>query len=53
MCEFGFEQSVQKLPENEEKVLFYETHIEESNINKKPLIWSHYKMITKSRPKKW
>ena len=51
--EFGFGQSVRKLPENEAKVLFYETYFEESNINRKLLIWSNYKIIMKFRPKKW
>ena len=53
MGEFCFGQSVQKLPENLGKVLFYKTYIEESNINRKPLIWSLYKIITKFGPKKW
>ena len=47
MVEFGFEESEQKLPENYEKVLFYETNIEESNIKRKPLIWSQDMIITK------
>ena len=33
MGEFGYGQSVQKLPENSGKVLFYETYFEESNCN--------------------
>ena len=53
MGEFGFGHRVRKLPENDGKVLFYETYFEESNINWKPLIWSHYKIIMKFRPKKW
>ena len=53
MGAFGFGQSVRKQPEKEEKVLFYETYIKESNINRKPLIWSHDKKITKFGPKKW
>ena len=53
MGEFGFWQSVRKLPENEGKVLFYETCFEESNINRKPLFWSKYKIITKFESKKW
>ena len=28
-------------------MLFYETYFEESNINQKPLIWSHDKIIMK------
>ena len=51
--ELGFGQSARELPENQEKVLFYETYFEESNINRKSLIWSHYKIITKFRLKKW
>ena len=42
MSEFGIGQSVQKLPENLGKVLFYETYFEKSNFNWKPLIWPHY-----------
>ena len=34
-------------------MLFYETYFEESNINKKPLIWSQDKKITKFGQKKW
>ena len=52
MGEFGFGQSVRKLPENYGKVLFYETNFEDSNINQKPLIWSHNKIITKFGKKK-
>ena len=44
MGEFGFWQSVRKMPENLVKVLFYETCFEESNINRKPLIWYKIKM---------
>ena len=51
--EFGFWQSVRKLPENCEKVLFSETYIEESNINRKPLNWTHDKIEMKFGPKKW
>ena len=47
MGEFGFWQRVRKLPKNNGKVLFYETYIEESNINRKPLSLTHYKKITK------
>ena len=47
MGEFGFWQSVWKLAENYENVLFSETNFEESNINQKRLIWSKYKIITK------
>ena len=36
----GFAQSVRKLPENQGKVLFDETHFEQSNIIRKPLILS-------------
>ena len=53
MGEFGFGHRVRKLPENDGKVLFYETYFEESNINWKPLIWSHDKIVTKFGPKKW
>ena len=34
------------------KVLFSETYFEESNINYKPLICSHYKITMKFGPKK-
>ena len=34
-------------------MLFYETYIKESNNNRKPVIWSHDKIITKFGPKKW
>ena len=34
-------------------MLFYETYFEESNINRKPLIWSHDKIVMKFGPKKW
>ena len=47
MGEFGFRQRVQKLPKNKGKVLFYETYFEQSNINRKPLIWSQDMIITK------
>ena len=53
MGEFVFCQSALKLPENQGKVLFYETYFEVGNINRKPLIWPHYKIITKFGPKKW
>ena len=49
--EFGFGQSVRKLHENYGKVLFDETYFEESNINRKPLIWSQNKIITKFQQK--
>ena len=52
MGEFGIGQSVWKLSENKGKELFYETYIEESNINRKPLIWSKDKIITKFGQKK-
>ena len=47
MSEFGFGESVRKLLENKEKMLFDETNFEVSNINLKPLIWSQDKIITK------
>ena len=53
MRDFGFGQSVRKLPENYEKVLFYENYFEETNINRKPLIWSHDKIVMKYGPNKW
>ena len=53
MAEFCFGKTLRKLPENKGKVLFYETYFEVGNINRKPLIWSHYKIITKFGPKKW
>ena len=53
MCEFVFYQRARKLPENKGKVLFYETNFELGNINRKPLTWSNYNIITKFRPKKW
>ena len=34
-------------------MLFYESYFEERNINRKPLISFHYKIITKFRQKKW
>ena len=43
----GFGQSVRKLPEILNKMLFYETYLEDSNINQKLLIWSQDKIITK------
>ena len=52
MDEFSFGKSVRKLPKNLEEVLFYETYLEECNINQKPLIWSHNKIITKFTHKK-
>ena len=52
MGKFGFWQCVRKLPENLEKMLFYESYFKEGNINRKPLILSHYKIITKFGPKK-
>ena len=45
MDEFGFGQSVRKLPENQGKMLFYETNFEQSNINGKQLIWSKVKIL--------
>ena len=45
--DFCFAQSVQKLPKKLEKMLFYETFFEKSNINWKPLIWYRDKIITK------
>ena len=53
MGEFCFGKSLQKLPKNKGKVLFYETFFEVDNINQKPLIWSHYKIIMKFGQKKW
>ena len=38
MGQFGFGQTVRKLSEYYGKVLFYETHFEESNINRNPII---------------
>ena len=52
MGEFGFSQSVQKLFKNKGKMLFYETYFEENNINRKPLIWSHDKIVKKFAQKK-
>ena len=52
MGDFGLWKSVQKLHENQGKVLFDKTYFEESNINRKPLIWSEDKIITKFGPKK-
>ena len=43
---FGVGQSVQKLPENKGKMFFYETYFEESNISRKPMILSKYKIMT-------
>ena len=34
-------------------MLFYEIYFEEGNINQKPLIWSHYKIVKKFGSKKW
>ena len=45
--EFGFGQSVQKVPENYGKLLFCETYFEEWNITWEPLIWSDNEIITK------
>ena len=45
--QFYFGQSVRKLPENKEKMLFYGTYFEKSIINRKPLIWSHDKIVMK------
>ena len=53
MGEFLFGQSVQKLPGNYGILFFYETYSEESNINRKLLIWSLDKIKTKFGPKKW
>ena len=53
MGKFGYGQSVRKLPENQEKVLFYKTYFEENNINCKPLILSKYKKKKKFGTKKW
>ena len=51
VCYFG--QSVRKLHENYGIVLFYETYSEVGIISQNPLVWSHYKIVTKFRPKKW
>ena len=53
MGEFGFAQSLRKQNENEGKMLLDKTYYEESNINRKPLIWSQDKIITKFGQKKW
>ena len=53
MIEFCFRQSVQKLPEIQGKVLFWETYFEVSNINRKLLICSQDKIIMKFWQKKW
>ena len=53
MVEFGFEQSVRKLPQIEEKDLFYEIYFKEINIHWNPLIWFQDKMITKFGQSKW
>ena len=47
MGEFGFAQSVRKLPENEGKVLFDKTHFGDSNIIRKQLIFSQDMITTK------
>ena len=52
MSESCFGQSVQKLSENQEKMLFYETDFEVCNINRKALISSQEKIISKFGPKK-
>ena len=52
MGEFGFGQSVRKFPKNYEKMLFYKTYFENSNISSNQLIWSKYKKITKFGQKK-
>ena len=51
MGEFDFGQSIRELPKNKEKMLFYETYFEERNINRKPLIWSHDKIVMKFEQK--
>ena len=53
MDEFGFGQSIRKLPENLETMLFYETYIEESNINRKPFIWCLDKIVINFAPIQW
>ena len=50
MGEFRFGESVRNNTKIN-KVLFFETYFEKSNINKKPLIWSQDKIITKFGPK--
>ena len=47
MGKFCFGESVLKLPENLEQVLFYETYFEEGNIDRKPLIWAQDNIIMK------
>ena len=47
MGKFCFGQSVRKLLENYGKMLFNETYFEQINMNRKPLIWSQDKIITK------
>ena len=53
MGEFYFGESIRKLLKNLEQVLFYETNFEESNIDRKPLIWAQDKIITKFGVKNW
>ena len=52
MGKLDFGQSVRKLPEIREKVLFWETNFEVSNINWKLLFWSHDLIITNFGQKK-
>ena len=52
MGEFCLGKNVRNLPEYYEKVLFYETYLEERNINLKRLICSLDKKITKFGKKK-
>ena len=49
----GFGKEYKNCPKIKKKVLFYETNFEESNINRKPLIWSDDKLVMKFGPKKW
>ena len=51
-CESSFGQTVRKLPKSQRKVLYDETYFEESNINRKPHIWSQDNIITKFGQKK-
>ena len=41
----GFWEKRNKTTLKLKKMLFYETYFKESNMNKKPLIWSHVKII--------
>ena len=52
MGKFCFGQSKRILPKNCGKFLFDKTYFDKSNINRKPIIWSKDKIITKFGPKK-